>query len=146
MTAATACRRAAAWPVDSEPWACQGCHAPMIGHRPPDGRCPDCRRTADGDVVGVWLAGDLAACDVLTAILAAYPGVQITAQSIRANDHEPGHRLYLTIRLLPDPPARPHYSPSCGDDEVWTSHRPGCTDPACDCACHLPGGREGVAA
>ena len=51
-------------------------------------------------VVEVRLSGELAACDVLTAILAAFPGVVVTGQSgPRRNRRDPGHRLYLTVRL-----------------------------------------------
>ena len=28
--------------IDSESWTCQGCGAPMIGHRPADSRCRQC--------------------------------------------------------------------------------------------------------
>jgi hypothetical protein len=51
-------------------------------------------------VVEVRLSGELAACDALTAILAASPGVTITGQSgPRPNRRDPGHRCYLTVRL-----------------------------------------------
>lgn len=55
-------------------------------------------------VAEVRLSGALVACDVLTAILAAFPGVTITGQSApRRNRRGPGHRLYLTVRLcLPE--------------------------------------------
>ena len=57
------------------------------------------RRTA-GPVVEVRLSGELAACDVLTAILAACPSVAVTGQSGPCRNRcDPGHRLYLTVRL-----------------------------------------------
>jgi hypothetical protein len=51
-------------------------------------------------VIEVRLSGELAWCDVLVAILATYPGVQITGQSgPRRSRRDPGHRLYLTVHL-----------------------------------------------
>jgi hypothetical protein len=51
-------------------------------------------------VVEVRLSGELAWCDVLTAILAAYPGLAVVGQSApRRNRRGPGHRCYLTVRL-----------------------------------------------
>jgi hypothetical protein len=61
---------------------------------------PGSRLVLGGPVVEVRLSGELAACDVLTAMLAAFPGVAITAQSgPRRNRRDPGHRRYLTVRL-----------------------------------------------
>lgn len=59
---------------------------------------------APGAVAEVRLSGELAVCDVLTAILAAFPGVTITGQSRpRRNHRDLGHRLYLTVHLaLPE--------------------------------------------
>jgi hypothetical protein len=61
-----------------------------------------------GAVAEVRLSGELAVCDVLAAILAAFPGVRITGQSgPRRNHRDPGHRLYLRVHLdLPTPAAR----------------------------------------
>jgi hypothetical protein len=61
-------------------------------------------RVTVGPVAEVRLAGELPVCDVLAAILAAYPGVQVTGQSgPRRNRRDPGHRIYLTVRLdLPE--------------------------------------------
>lgn len=58
-----------------------------------------------GPVAEVRLSGDLAVCDVLAAILAAFPGVSITGQSApRRNHRDPGHRIYLRLHLdLPAP-------------------------------------------
>jgi hypothetical protein len=51
-------------------------------------------------VVEVRLSGELAACDVLAAILAACPGATVTGRSgPRRNRRDLGHRLYLTVRL-----------------------------------------------
>jgi hypothetical protein len=65
---------------------------------------PPAARCEPGAVVQVRLSGDLLACDVLTAVLAAYPGVQVTGQPRpRRNRRDPGHRLYLTLHLaLPE--------------------------------------------
>jgi hypothetical protein len=58
------------------------------------------RHTPAGPVVEVRLTGVVAACDVLTAILAAWPGLELTGQSgPRRNRRDTGHRLYLTVRL-----------------------------------------------
>jgi hypothetical protein len=55
-------------------------------------------------VVEVRVSGALVACDVVTAILAAFPGVSVAAQAgPRRNRRDRGHRLYLTLRLaLPE--------------------------------------------
>lgn len=85
--------------LNSESWPCRGCAAPMIGRKPGDDRCPDGRQAA-GTVAEVRLLGGELACDVLTAILAAYPGVNITGQSVpRRNRRAPGCRLYLTVSM-----------------------------------------------
>jgi hypothetical protein len=62
-------------------------------------------RVTVGPVAEVRLSGELAVCDVLTAILAAFPGVRVTGQSApRRNHRDPGHRIYLRVCLdLPAP-------------------------------------------
>lgn len=62
-------------------------------------------RTAHG-VVQIRLSGHLADDRVLAAVLAAVPAVQILSgpDGPYPNRRQPGHRLYLTLRLTQPPP------------------------------------------
>jgi hypothetical protein len=80
----------------------ESCHPAQ--RQPPPGAGRVCAPAGGPELVQVRLSGDARACDALTAVLAAYPGVRIIAQSgPRANHRDPGHRLYLTVHLtLPE--------------------------------------------
>ena len=55
------------------------------------------------ELVKVRLSGDLPALDALTAILASYPAVEILTglDGPYPNRREPGHRVYLAVRVPP---------------------------------------------
>lgn len=54
-------------------------------------------------VVKVRLSGDMAGLDALTVILAADPAVEVLTgpDGPYPNRRDPGHRVYLTVRIPP---------------------------------------------
>ena len=68
-------------------------------------------RPAPG-VVQVRLSGLLADADALAAVLASIPAVQILSgpDGPYPSRRQPGHRLYLTVRLTQPPPPKPEAS------------------------------------
>jgi len=68
-------------------------------------------RTAHG-VVQVRLSGHRADADALAAVLAGVPAVRILSgpDGPYPSRRQPGHRLYLTVRLTPAPITEPEAS------------------------------------
>ena len=68
-------------------------------------------RPAPG-VVQVRLSGHPADADALAAVLASIPAVQILSgpDGPYPNRRQPGHRLYLTVRLTPAATTEPEAS------------------------------------
>ena len=75
---------------------------------PAAGKTPAPAAPAGPGVVQVRLLGSRPALAALALLVARLPGIEIlTARGPHPNRHDPGERVYLTIRIDPPPGASP---------------------------------------